>query len=413
MRYVADEPFFAPAKETTWPVRKLEEAGAVVVGKLVMHELGSDTSGFNVSWGTPTNWHNEAYYPGGSSSGAASALCAGVVPIAVCTDAGGSIRVPASFNGVYGLKPSHHRTVAMDSSVCVTGPLAATVADLTLAYRIMAQPDPSCSRSGRFARSVPPSPSGPKVIGVYDDWWAHADPHVAAACRAAVDHLAKSNGYEVIQITIPHLPEAGIAHANTCVAEMADQARGRTVRRQDWLRLVNLPNRVIMSIAEQTDAQTYKRCQRLRGLIMRHLAFLFREHPGLLIVTPTSPLPGWPVAPGDDARGFMDANVTIDNMSYVFLANTSGCPAVSCPIGYVDPKVGQGKIPVGLMAMGEWGAEEQLLAWAGECEAYLRDAYPGGRVRPEGWLDVIASGRNATVDSDGVDKVSETDAHVV
>lgn len=88
MKFHPDVPFFKPAEETSWPVQKLEEAGAVVIGKNNMHELGSDMTGCNVSWGTPTNWNNPSYYPGGSSSGGASTLGAGVVPITIGTDSG-------------------------------------------------------------------------------------------------------------------------------------------------------------------------------------------------------------------------------------------------------------------------------------------------------------------------------------
>lgn len=130
------DPFFTPAAQTIWPIAQLEAAGAIVIGKLAMHELGTDISGCNPHWGTPVNWNNKSYYPGGSSSGAGSALCAGLVPIAVGTDAGGSIRIPSSLCGVYGLKPTLHRTYTMKSSVCVIGPMAATANDLAIAYRI-------------------------------------------------------------------------------------------------------------------------------------------------------------------------------------------------------------------------------------------------------------------------------------
>ncbi len=129
---------------------------------------------------------------------------------------------------------------------------------------------------------------------------------------------------------------------------------------------------------------------------MEHLAFLFKKHPGLLILTPTTPEAGWRIHPGDQAYGFSDGNVTIRNMMYIWLANSTGCPAVSAPVGYTDPApgLGPGKLPVGLMAMGEWGAEEQLLAWARDAENYLNAAAAGncggGRRRPEDWADVVA-----------------------
>lgn len=130
------DPFFKPATSTIWPIAQLEAAGAIVIGKQVMHELGSDVSGCNPRWGTPINWNNPLYYPGGSSSGGGSAISSGLVPISIGTDAGGSVRIPATFNGAYGLKPTLHRAYTMKSSICVIGPLAATANDLAIAYRI-------------------------------------------------------------------------------------------------------------------------------------------------------------------------------------------------------------------------------------------------------------------------------------
>ncbi|UKZ65180.1 uncharacterized protein TrAtP1_006375 [Trichoderma atroviride] len=160
MKYDPSLACFAVKKESVWPVKKLQEAGAVVLGKNKMHELGSDTSGLNVSQGTPLNHLNNDYYPGGSSNGAGSSISAGIIPIAVATDAGGSVRIPAHFNGVYGLKPTHHRTHVMQMTMCVTGPMAANVADLTIAYRVMTQPNPDCPTQGLFALSIPPVPVG-------------------------------------------------------------------------------------------------------------------------------------------------------------------------------------------------------------------------------------------------------------
>ena len=130
-------------------------------------------------------------------------------------------------------------------------------------------------------------------------------------------------------------------------------------------------------------------CFELTFSAVAHLAFLFKKHPGLLILTPTTPDAGWKIAPGDEAYGFSDGNTTIREMMYIWLANSTGCPAVSAPVGYVEPEQGEGKLPVGLMAMGEWGAEEQLLAWAAEAESYLHGAIGGGRRRPDGWANVI------------------------
>ncbi|KAH7273552.1 hypothetical protein FSOLCH5_001559 [Fusarium solani] len=389
MKHHPGLPYFKEKEESIWPVKKLQEAGAVVIGKNCMHELGSDTNGCNVAQGTPTNWHNKSYYPGGSSSGAASSISLGIVPIAVGTDAGGSIRVPAAFNGVYGLKPSHQRTVYMNNTMCVTGPLAATVSDLTIAYRVMSQPNPDCATQSRFGLSIPPAPGSNKVMGICRDWWGQADQRVKDVCERAVDYFANKCGYEIVDISIPYLPEAQLAHSAICIAEMAADARRRAVNPADWLTLVGPVNKVLMSIGAKTPAGDLLKLNALRELIMRHLAFLFQKHPGLLIMTPVSPMNGWPITPGDEKYGMIDGDKTIHSMSYIFLANMTGTPSLSAPVGYLDPDQGEGKLPVGLLATGEWGSEEQLLAWAAEAEDYLHHATETSRRRPSEWVDAM------------------------
>lgn len=308
----------------------------------------------------------------------------------VGSDAGGSIRIPSSFNGVYGLQPSHNRTGVFEGlSMAVRGPLATSVADLTIAYRIMSQPNPDCPVQSRFGTSMPPGPDAKRVIGIYRDWWAEADPRVAAICDQAVEHFSSKRGYEVIDVSIPFISESRVAHSLLCVAEMAAKARRKTPNPADWLTLVGPANKLLLSVGQHTGAGDYIKANAMREVMMRHLAHLFQKHPGLLIVTPTTPLNGWPRVPGDETHGLSDTNLTVRNMMYIFLANLCGTPAVTAPVGYAEPDRGEGKIPVGLMAMGEWGAEEQLLGWAREAEEYLHDTYEGGRKRPETWFDVL------------------------
>lgn len=280
----------------------------------------------------------------------------------------------------------------MNHSMCVTGPLAATVADLTLAYRVMAQPNPECPVQGKFAVSQRPVPGATKkVMGVYRDWWQQADPKVRDICDRALSHFADKCGYEVIDISIPYVPEAQLAHSVVCITEMAEEARRRA---PDWLSLVGAANKVVLSVGTRTPAADFIKYNSVRELVMRHLAFLFQKHPGLLIMTPTTPMPGWPIVPGDEVHGMSDTNKTVRNMLYIFLANMTGTPALSAPVGYLDPEQGEGQIPVGLMATGEWGSEEQLLAWAGEAEEYLYETHDGGRHRPKEWLDVLGLVQN-------------------
>lgn len=353
------------------------------------------------STGTATNWYNKMYYPGGSSSGAGSALSGGLVPIAVGTDAGGSIRIPPAFCGVYGLKPTHNRTITMSSSVCVIGPMAATVADLTIAYRLMAQPNPDDPSQNLLAPSIPPSPSfsPKKPLGICRDWIAIAAPDVLTVFDRAVAYLTTHLNYTVIDIKLPFLREGQVAHAATCLTESASDAQARTPHPSRFLSLLNHPNRILVGTGAQTPATDYLKYGQIRQVIMAHLAWLFDQHRGeensngLLVLTPTTPMAGWPIRKGDEKYGCSDGNLSIKNMTFAWYANTSGCPAVTCPAGYVEPAQGKGRLPVGLMAMGEWGCEEQLLGFARDVERYLNESYPGGRQRPEEWADVIGLAR--------------------
>ena len=314
----------------------------------------------------------------------------------VGSDAGGSIRIPASFNGVYGLKPSHDRTGVFDGlTMAVRGPLAASATDLTIAYRLMAQPNPDCPIQSHFGTSKLPDPGAKRVMGIYRDWWAEADPRVAEICDKAIEHFASNHGYEVIDISIPFIAESRMAHSMLCVAEMWERARRKTPNPADWLSLVGPANKLLLSVGKQTNAGDYLKCNALREVMMRHLAHLFQKHPGLLIMTPTTPLNGWPRTAGDESYGLSDTNRTVRNMMYIYLSNLVGTPSVSAPVGYAEPAQGEGRMPVGLMAMGEWGAEEQLLAWAREAEEYLHETYEGGRRRPETWFDVLGEAQKA------------------
>lgn len=361
-----------------------------------------DTTGCNPVTGTPINFYNRDYYPGGSSSGAGSALGAGLVPLCLGTDAGGSVRVPTATAGCVALKPSHNRTMIMNSSMCVVGPMCANAADLTAAYRIMAQSDPACPVRSLFAPSPPPAPADRKLLGVCRPWTDRASPAVRARFDAALDFYVRELGYEVVDVDLPHLYPARIAHGAINLAEAADHARARVpppeaaAKGLRWTDPLSPANAISTCLGAQTPAGDYLKFAQLRSVVMRHLAHLFEAHgPSLLLASPTLPDEGYAKTPGDEVHGFTDGNRTLRSMMFVWLANMSGCPAVTLPVGYADAATGGGRLPVGMMAMGMWGEEERCLAWAREGERFLREAGgpDGGRVRPEGWVDVIALAR--------------------
>lgn len=281
--------------------------------------------------------------------------------------------------------------------------MTTSIDDLAHAYRVMAAPPPASEDSTSSAFPLPGTPintNTTKKIGLVRDWIDRAEPPVRAAFDNALAYY-KKQGYETIDIHIPYLPEGQRAHVLTIMSEIAS---GLDPKRQ--IKHLSAPNKVLMSVAAwQILSADFLAAQRLRSLLMSHLAHLFQKHPGLLIFTPTTPIPGWRIDGGESdlAHGLSDGKSSVRNMEYVWLANYTGCPAISCPGGYSDDGV-----PMGIMAMGEWGAEEELIAFARDGEglleslpeslapAGLKDADKEGKgLRAPGgengfWEDVIA-----------------------
>lgn len=387
------------AKTSSWPVQTLERAGAIILGKLNMHELGFDTTNNNPKWGTPRNPHNSQYYTGGSSGGSACVVSAGLVPMAVGRDGGGSIRIPSSFCGVYGLKTSHNRLFDGHSPTTVVGPIAATISDLEIGFRIMAKSDPSDPVCSLFAQPCcRPSSDRPKVIGIYKEWFNRADPSVLKICTEVVTYYKEKLGYEVVDITLPYIPEAELAHSVTILSELTVSRREKTKEPRTWLTGLTPANQVLLSLGTHVTAEEYAMAQQLRNMLMQHLAFLYQKYPGLVIVTPTTPMAGWPIEnEGDLTHGISDGNKSMRNMEYVFLANFCGNPAISCPVGYAEPQKGEGNVPVGIMAMGEWGTDLELIEWGRECEVWLNEVSLEGRQRPSRWEDMVVNTKGKMV----------------
>ncbi|KAI4136245.1 MAG: hypothetical protein L6R39_007837, partial [Caloplaca ligustica] len=284
---------------TSWCIRKWEDAGAIVLGKLNMHELGLDTTNNNPTHGTPLNPHNPHYYTGGSSGGSAYAVAAGLVPITHGADGGGSIRIPASYCGLYGLKPTHGRvsispTLGLAPSNGVAGPIASSMTDLELAYRIMATPDSSNAASSLFAppTSPPTDSHRPKLLGICRPWFATASPSVRSACDTALAQYT-SLGYETIDITLPYLHEGQLAHAATILSEITSGLPHHPLPPS-----LSPSNKLLLGVGACVPAADFLLAQKMRSVLMQHLAHLFRSHPGLLIVTPTTPNAGWRIDGG-------------------------------------------------------------------------------------------------------------------
>ncbi len=190
--------FYRETATTTAPsINRLEDAGAVIVGRTGLHEWAFGFSSENPHWGPVRNPWDPTTSPGGSSGGSAAAVAAGIVPIAIGTDTGGSVRVPAALCGTFGLKVTYGR-IPLDGvfplvpSVDTVGPLADSVANLETAYRVMSGTD----RVEHRAR--------PLRLGIPRPWVEDApmSDEVAEAFNRAVSNL-RDMGHEVVEFDLP------------------------------------------------------------------------------------------------------------------------------------------------------------------------------------------------------------------
>jgi Asp-tRNA(Asn)/Glu-tRNA(Gln) amidotransferase A subunit family amidase len=354
----------APARVDAEVVARLRAAGAVLLGKANMHEIGINPNGLNVHHGQVRNPRDPHRDPGGSSSGSAAAVAAGICPLAIGADGGGSIRIPAALCGVLGLKATFGRisergAAPLAWSVGHLGPLGASTACVAAAYAAIAGPDP-----GDPTSLYQPAPtlegwdrgdlSGVR-IGVFDAWFDHADPELVAACRAAVDSLVAA-GAERIAIEIPALDEMRIAHAVTILSEMATAMDNVREHRRE----LGPGVRASLALGRSFSATDYLTAQRIRTRAIEIFATAFAAVD--LIATPATAIPAPPIIDGGRA-GFSDLGTSTELMRYVVPGNFVGVPAISIPVGLT----GAG-LPIGLQLMADCWREPLLLAAAGILE---------------------------------------------
>ncbi|KAL2129343.1 hypothetical protein VTI74DRAFT_7917 [Chaetomium olivicolor] len=383
---------------TAWCVQQLEAAGALILGKLSMHEFGLDTTGNNPIHGTPRNPHNPGYYTGGSSSGTGYAVATGLIPIGLGSDGGGSIRIPSALCGVFGLKPTHGRlSFRPGPNLCLTcaclGPMASDMSSLATLFSVISAPHPSSPfppLPSPLSLHLPSDKASPKVLGIPQAWFARSTPAIQALCNSLIRRLVARHGYTTVPITIPFLREGQIAHAMTVLSDAATLLPHTSD--------LTPANRVLLALGRVTPSTDYLLAQKLRRLLMQHLAWLWQEHPGMVIVTPTTACEGLPIGHDEEAElrwGLNDGDRTMESMEYVWLANFCGLPSLSVPAGFVPGRGGLGDVPVGLMVTGEWCSEGELLRLG----MLLEELSGERRRRPRGWVDVVKEGKRRGGDS--------------
>lgn len=354
-------------------VSRLRKAGALLFGKANMHELGMGVTGFNPHHGSARNPYDPERYPGGSSSGPAVAVAVGLCPVALGSDGGGSIRIPAALCGISGLKATWSRVSSAGQfplawSIGHAGPLAATLSDLTLAYGVLAgadENDPWTQRQPEVNLPNPKSklPDGLR-IGVFVPWFEHAKPEVFRVCLDAVETLQKL-GLERKAVEFRGLEAARLAHLVAIASEMLSANAPHFRRKSRFGRDI----RINLSLAEHLSATDYVKAQRVRTELMAALSKVFEEVD--ILITPTTARTAPPILPDVTTAGESDLTVQDELMRFVVPFNLTGHPALSVPCGY-DP---QG-LPVGLQLVGRPWEEALLLRVGAALEAKVARTSP-------------------------------------
>ena len=328
-------------------VRRLREAGAIIIGKTQLLEYAYGIAHPEI--GQTNNPHDPARTSGGSSGGSAAAVAAGIVPLAIGTDTGGSIRIPASYCGIVGLKPSFglvplDGVFPLSQSLDHAGPLTRSVADATLALGVLGGTEMDCR---------PVNLSGLRVGRIRRHF---ASREITAGVRQAIDvqlDALAAAGVSLVDIDIPRLdeanpalgiilrPEASLIHAELKTVNPDGYAPGTLAQIESGF---------------DVSATDYIAAQQFRTEMRMEVERLF-EHVDVLIspsVPFVAPFADPVIEEGEDGEMLSSG-----------LGNFTGHPALSLPVGFADD------LPVGLQVMGPLQRDDRLLSVASAVEIVL------------------------------------------
>ncbi|OGH47702.1 MAG: glutaminyl-tRNA synthase (glutamine-hydrolyzing) subunit A [Candidatus Levybacteria bacterium RIFCSPLOWO2_12_FULL_39_17] len=348
-------------------VRKLKEAGAVILGKTNLDAWAHGSSGENSDFGPTKNpWDREYYVPGGSSSGSAAAVAANLCAAATGTDAGGSIRLPASFTDTVGLKPtyglvSRYGIIAMASSLDSIGHFTKTVEDSALFLNITAGNDPFDATTTNkelpdYTKDLHKGIRGLK-IGIPKEYLAMGiDKKIKENFDNALRQIEEL-GAEIIEISLPHTK-----YAVACYYIIQPSEVSSNLARYDGIRFGNdrsyfgdeAVRRIILgtfTLSAGYYEAYYKKAMQVRTLIKRDFEQVFNPPAGGVdaIIAPVSPTPPWKLGEKLD-------NPLRMYLSDIFTttANLAGIPGLSVPSGFING------LPAGFQILGPQFSEKLL-----------------------------------------------------
>jgi aspartyl-tRNA(Asn)/glutamyl-tRNA(Gln) amidotransferase subunit A len=381
-------------------IKRLNDAGAVVIGKTNMDEFAMGSSNETSWYGPVRNPWDRAKVPGGSSGGSAAAVAARLAPVASGTDTGGSIRQPAALTGLTGMKPTYGRVsrygmIAFASSLDQAGVLALSARDAALVLRTIAGFDPRDSTCvdtpvPDYAAELDAPIAGLRIGVVREFFDAGLDPGTGALVRDALAHYERL-GATLVDVALPSLPLSVPTYYVVAPAECSSNLSRfdgvrfghRAADPKDLLDLytrsrgegfgAEVKRRIMTGTyvlsAGYYDAY-YLKAQKVRRLIADEFARAFAAVD--VLMCPTSPTPAF------DLGAKVDDPITMYlNDIYTIGANLAGLPAISIPCGFAAG------LPVGLQIIGPHFGESRLL---GVAHAYQRETDWHTRI-PEGYAD--------------------------
>lgn len=377
--------FTAPYQATA--IERLEAEGAICVAKANLDAFAHGSSTENSDFMVTKNPHDTSRVPGGSSGGSAAAVMLNMAPFALGTDTGGSIRLPASFTGSVGYKPtyglvSRSGVVAMASSTDVIGPLTRSVEDAALVLEVMADRDPldstTIERDKQSYTDMPNNLRG-KKIGIVKEYMGEGlDTDVRQRIEQAIEKL-ETAGAEITEVSLPSLPLALAVYYIICPAEVSSN-----LSRYDGQRFAYTASTA--NTLEESYAKTraegfgkeakrrimigtyvlssgyydayYRKAQTVRTKLINEFADVFNDVD--FLVGPTAPTTAFKI--GQNTQDPLQMYLT-DIMTVA--ANLVGVPAISIPAGDVEG------LPVGLQIIGRQRDDRVLLGFAKEVEELL------------------------------------------
>lgn len=372
-----------PATADAWVIKQLSRAGAIVLGKTHATEFGLNPCGVVEHHIVPRNAYSNEHGAGGSSTGSGVAVALGWCPSAVGTDGGGSIRIPASLNGVFGIKPTYLRIGTTGdrwdaNTVAHIGPIGQSTADLVdqLAATAGIDPDAAITRWAPDNHDANPwrAALGRGVkgarIGVLRNELKDADPAIAQLVVDALKAL-EADGAVLVDVDIPLAAFVNgigaLAIGGETSANVADLYREHGPDFGHELA-------ILLGLMQQVSAQDFLMAQRHRAALRRQTAAALAGVDVLALPSTATTAPLYKSS--EDRTAVLDTNATAAMTRFSFLGNLTGLPAGTVPIGL------SAGLPVGLQFIGDAWDEASVFAMMAQAERAGLTELP----RPKSWL---------------------------